>query len=70
MEFFLISLSIPLIIETDCISEFQYNFKQEVISIPSVAAKLDTMAATTSFSLDFFHKIKVCDKNTAPECIQ
>ena len=69
MEFFLISLSIPLIIETDCISEFQYNFKQEVISIPSVAAKLDTMAATTSFSPDF-HKIKVCEKNTASECIQ
>ena len=53
---------------TDCISDFQYNFKRESPSIPSMAAKLDTTAATTSFSQDFFHN--VYKKNTAPECIQ
>ena len=54
--------------ETDCISDFHYNFKHESPSIPSMAAKLDRTAATTSFSQDFFHN--VYKKNTAPECIQ
>ena len=56
-EFFLISLSIPLIIETDCKSDFPYNFKHESPSIPSMAAKLDRTAATTSLSQDFFHNV-------------
>ena len=68
MELFVIGLSIPLIVETDCISDFHYNFKHESPSIPSVAAKLDRTAAATSFSQDFFHN--VYKKNTAPECIQ
>ena len=50
MELLLISLSIPLIVETDCISDFHYNFKHESPSIPSMAAKLDTTADTNSFS--------------------
>ena len=68
MELLLIGLSIPLIVETDCISDFHYNFKHESPSIPSVAAKLDRTAAATSFSQDFFHN--VYKKNTAPEYIQ
>ena len=67
MEFLLIGLP-PFIMVTDCISDFQYNFKRESPSIPYMAAKLDTTAATTSFSQDFFHN--VYKKNTAPECIQ
>ena len=42
---------------TDCISDFQYNFKREAPSIPSMAAKLDRTAATTSLSQDFFHNV-------------
>ena len=59
MEFLLIGLP-PFIMVTD--------FKRESPSIPYMAAKLDTAAATTSFSQDFFHN--VYKKNTAPECIQ
>ena len=66
MEFFLIGLPVPLIMVTDYISDFQYNFKHEALSILSLAAKLDATAATTS--QDFFHS--VYEKNTAPECIQ
>ena len=57
MEFFLIGLPVPLIMVTDYISDFQYNFKHEDLSIPSMAAKLDTTAAiqlrflTTSFTM-------------------
>ena len=57
MEFFLIGLPFPLIMVTDCISDFQYNFKCEAPSIPSMAAKLDRTAATTSLSQDFFHNV-------------
>ena len=67
MEFFLIVLPVPLIMVTDYISDFQYNFKHEDLSIPSMAAKLDTTAATTSFSHDFLHD--AYKKNTAPQCI-
>ena len=57
MEFFLIGLPFPLIMVTDCLSDFQYNFKREAPSIPSMAAKLDRTAATTSLSQDFFHNV-------------
>ena len=49
MEFFLIGLPVPLIMVTDYISDFQYNFKHEALSILSLAAKLDATAATSSF---------------------
>ena len=56
MEFFLIGLPVPLIMVTDCISDFKYNSKLETISIPYVSAKFNKTAATTSSSQDFFHK--------------